>query len=207
MKNISILGVLFSLVMTTMLSAHAEVLDEQPAGEYNVDLKHASIVWKVSHFGLSDYVGRFNRFDATLQLDTEDFTKSSVSVVIETSSLDTDYPNPEKEDFNEKLIGGMFNGAEFPQIAFTSNSVSELNGDAFTINGELTLLGKTLPVTLDARLNGALPAHPFSKKPTIGFGATTTIDRSSWGVDKYVPNVGVEVKVEIQAEFTQEASE
>lgn len=206
MKNIGIFGVLFSLLMATMLPAQAEVLDEQPAGEYKVDLTHASVVWKVSHFGLSDYVGRFNSFDATLQLDTEDFTKSSVSVVIDTASLDTDYPKPEEEDFNQKLIGGMFNGTEFPQITFTSNSVSELNGDAFTIDGDLTLLGKTLPVTLDAKLNGALPAHPFSKRPTIGFGATTTIDRSAWGVDKYIPNVGAEVKVEIQAEFNQDAS-
>lgn len=205
MKIYRILGVLLSLVMVMASAhlAHAEGLDEQPSGEYKLDLTHASIVWKVNHLGLSEYVGRFNKFDATLQLDTEAFSNSSVVVDIDTASLDTDYPNPEEEDFNEKLITSWFDGAEFPQITFASTSVSDLNGDTFTIEGDLTLLGKTLPVTLDAKLNGAMASHPFKKIPAVGFGATTTIDRSAWGLDNFVPNIGAEVKIEIQGEFFQ----
>ena len=205
MKIYRILGVLLSLVMVMASAhlAHAEGLDEQPSGEYKLDLTHASIVWKVNHLGLSEYVGRFNKFDATLQLDTEAFSNSSVVVDIDTASLDTDYPNPEEEDFNEKLITSWFDGAEFPKITFASTSVSDLNGDSFTIEGDLTLLGKTLPVTLDAKLNGAMASHPFKKIPAVGFGATTTIDRSAWGLDNFVPNIGAEVKIEIQGEFFQ----
>lgn len=206
MNRFRIFAVFSVLLLAASQLSYAKSLEGQPAGEYNLDLTHASIVWKVSHFGLSDYVGRFNKFDATVDLNTEDFTKSSVSVVIDTASLDTDYPNPEKEDFNQKLIGDWFSGAEFPQITFTSTSVSELNGQKFTVDGELTLLGKTLPVTLDATLNGALPSHPFTKAPVIGFGAVTSIERAEWGVDKFLQHIGTDVRVEIQGEFQQKSN-
>ena len=133
MNHFRIFAVFSVLLLAASQPSYAKSLEGQPAGEYNLDLAHASIVWKVSHFGLSDYVGRFNKFDATVDLNTEDFTKSSVEVVIDTASLDTDYPKPEKVDFNQKLIGEWFKGAEFPQITFTSTAVSELNGDQFTI--------------------------------------------------------------------------
>jgi len=205
MKSFRTLGFIILFLVAPWQASTAQSLDGIPSGEYTLDLTHASIIWKVNHFGLSEYVGRFNNFDATIDLNTEDFSKSSVAVEIDTGSLDTDYPNPEKEDFNEKLSSGMFDSAEFPKITFNSTSVSELDGDKFTIKGELTLLGKSLPVTLDAQLNGALESHPFTKLPTVGFGATTTIERTAWGLDDYVPNVGADVRVEIQGEFRQES--
>ena len=48
-----------------------------------------------------------------------------------------------------------------------------------------------------------MASHPFKKIPAVGFGATTTIDRSAWGLDNFVPNIGAEVKIEIQGEFFQ----
>ncbi len=200
-SSFRVLSILVALLIAPLQNSYADTLEGMPSGEYNLDLTHASIVWKVDHFGLSDYVGRFNKFDATVELNSEEFSQSSVAVVIDTASLDTDYPNPEKEDFNKKLIDTWLDGVEFPKITFTSTSVSELQGDKFTVSGELTMLGKTLPVVLDGTLNGAIVSHPFTKKPTIGFGATTTIKRGDWGVDKFIPNVGADVRVEIQGEF------
>jgi polyisoprenoid-binding protein YceI len=46
-----------------------------PAGEYKIDLSHASIVWKVSHLGLSNYVARFAEFDATIDYNSNDIEK------------------------------------------------------------------------------------------------------------------------------------
>ncbi len=196
--------VLLVVLLSSVSIANANPLEGQPSGEYKLDLTHASIVWKVSHFGLSDYVGRFNQFDATINLDSENFSKSGVEVNIDTASLDTDYPNPEKEDFNKTLISEWFKGGEFPSITFKSSELSELKDGRFTIKGEMTMLGKTLPVTLDAKLNGAMVSHPFSKVPALGFSATTTIKRADWGVSKFIPAVGADVDVEIQAEFLQQ---
>lgn len=182
-------------------NANANPLDGLPSGKYSVDLSHASVIWKVSHFGFSTYVGRFNDFTADISLDSENFGKSSVDVVISVDSIDTDYPFPEKEDFNQILAEDWFKSAEHPSITFKATSVSELVGSDFTIDGELTLLGQTHPVTLNATLNGATPSHPFAKVPLIGFSAKASIDRTVWGLSKYAPKIGAQVSIEIEGEF------
>jgi len=182
-------------------AGHDEVLKDIPSGKYAVDLTHASVVWKVSHFGFSTYVGRFNDFTADIDLDTKDFTKSSVMVDIKVNSIDTAYPNPEKEDFDKKLSEGWLKSGDAPSITFKSTEVSALDGKNFTIKGEMSMAGQTHPVTLNAKINGSTPSHPFVKKPLVGFAATTTLDRTTWGVSKYAPSVGAEVAVEIQGEF------
>jgi len=192
------------VAVSTVLPASANSLEGMPAGDYELDLTHASVLWKVSHLGFSTYIGRFNNFSADLALDTEDFAKSSVSVDIKVDSLDTDYPFPEKEDFNKKLSGSWFKSAEHPSITFVSKEVSALqDGKNFSIVGDLTLMGKTHPVTLTAVLNGATPNHPLLKKPLVGFSATTKIDRTLWGLSNYAPNLGAEVRIEIEGEFLQ----
>jgi len=197
------LGALFCAFITTFSSVQAQEnpLEGIPSGSYTVDLTHASVVWKVSHFGFSTYVGRFNDFTSTVELDSDDFTKSSVTVAIKTDSIDTDYPNPEKEDFNKVLAEDWFKSGEHPEITFESKSVSALKGSSFSIDGELTLMGQTHAVTLDATLNGATPSHPFLKVPLVGFSAKTEIDRTAWGLSKYAPKIGAQVAIEIEGEF------
>ena len=193
------------MLLLPSLNASAASLEGIPSGMYNVDITHASVVWKVSHFGFSNYVGRFNDFSADINLNSEDFTKSTVNVDIKVDSIDTAYPKPEEEDFDKELAEGWFKSTEHPSIQFKSTSVSALDGDNFKINGDLTLMGKTHPVTLDATLNGATAAHPFKKVPLIGFSAKTTIDRTVWGLSKYAPKVGASVSVEIESEFLNTA--
>lgn len=193
----------FSLFHAVHVSANP--LEGLPSGTYSVDLSHASVIWKVSHFGFSTYVGRFNDFSADIALDSENFEKSSVDVTIKVDSIDTDYPYPEKEDFNKELSEDWFKSTEYPSITFKATSLSELDGSAFTIDGDLTLMGQTHPVTLDATLNGATPSHPFAKVPLIGFSATTSIDRTVWGLSKYAPKIGAQVSIEIEGEFLNKA--
>ncbi|MBL4670817.1 MAG: YceI family protein [Arenicella sp.] len=187
------------------VNANANPLEGLPSGTYNLDRGHASVIWKVSHFGFSTYVGRFNDFSADITLDAENFEKSRVTVDINVDSLDTDYPFPEKEDFNKVLAEDWFKSAEYPSITFIATSVSALDGSNFTIDGDLTLMGQTHPVSLDATVNGATPSHPFAKVPLIGFSATTSIDRTIWGLSKYAPKIGAQVSIEIEGEFLNKA--
>ena len=211
LKPMRTLTAVFSalLILISLQSAHAaqngesaaNPLEGIPAGEYNVDLGHASVVWKVSHFGFSTYVGRFTEFTADLNLDSADFSKSSVAVTIDINSISTEYPWPEKENFNEVLATEWFQSGDNASITFNSTSVSDLNGNKATVIGDLTMLGQTHPVTLDVSLNKATAKHPFKKVPVVGFSATTTIDRTVWGLDKYAPGIGAQVSVEIEGEF------
>ena len=124
-----------------------------------------------------------------------------MNVDIKVDSLDTAYPFPEKEDFNKKLSEEWFKSADHPTISFKASSVSALDGSNFTVAGDLSLMGQTHPVTLNATINGAAEKHPFKKVAIIGFSATTTIDRTQWGLSNYAPNIGAEVAIEIEGEF------
>lgn len=197
-RKAALLLILISLTSTLQ----ADELSTLPAGEYQLDLSHASIVWKVDHMGFSTYVGRFTDFAVDLDLDTQNFTSSSVSVEIDVSSIATEYPWVEKEDFDAVLANDWFKAGDNPSINFVSHKVSELTDGNASVSGELSMNGISKPVTLAITLNKAVISHPFKKIPTIGFSATTTLDRTEWGVSKFAPLVGADVVIEIQGEFT-----
>ena len=200
LKRASVVAVA-ALSLMQVSTASANPLEGIPSGAYELDLTHASVVWKVNHLGFSTYVGRFTDFDAEIQLDSENFEKSSVNVDIKVDSLDTAYTFPEKEDFNKKLSEEWFKSADHPTISFKASSVSALDGSNFTVAGDLSLMGQTHPVVLNATINGAAEKHPFKKVAIVGFSATTTIDRTQWGLSNYAPNLGAEVAIEIEGEF------
>ena len=203
----------FGFTLTSLLALGASAAaaqnftpyNEMPAGVYGLDNTHASLTWKVSHFGLADYTARFTDFDVELDFNPEDPTKSSLNVTVDPASVRTDYPTPEKEDFDKKLSKGAdwFNAGEFPKITFTSTSIKMTGEDTGEVTGDLTFLGVTKPATLDVTFNGAYAEKPFAGVPALGFSATGTIKRSDWGFDTYVPAIGDEVDLVIEVELQQ----
>ena len=179
---------------------------EMPAGVYNVDKTHASITWKVSHLGLSNYTARFTKFDASIDFDPNNVEASKITATIDPTSVRTDYPFPEKKDFDKKLAQGAewFNAGAFPSITFASSKLTKTGDNTGVMEGNLTFLGVTKPVSLSVTLNGATANQPFSNKPTLGVTATTTIKRTDWGFSTYTPNIGDEVTIIIDAEFGKE---
>jgi polyisoprenoid-binding protein YceI len=201
-----------SLLATTLFTASCvswvfakSPFNDMPEGKYELDLAHASVVWKVSHFGLSDYVARFANFDASIDFDPKNIENSVVTATIDPTSIQTAYPNAAEKDFNEILAKDedWFNAVAFPAIEFASTSIEMTGENTAIMQGSLFFLGTTLPVTMDVILNGAMQRQPFSGKPTMGFSATTTIERSEFGMTKYVPNIGDSVEIMIEGEFAK----
>lgn len=174
-----------------------------PAGKYQVDLTHANIVWTVNHFGLSDYIARFTNFDITIDYNPDNIEQSKVTASIDPTSIQTAYPNAEKKDFDHILATdkSWFNAGEFASIDFKSTSITMTGEDTALMKGTLSFLGLSKPVELNVIFNGAMQRHPFVGKPVMGFSATTTIDRTEWGMTKYAPQVGADVEVELSGEF------
>lgn len=184
-------------------AATATAALDVPSGTYVLDPTHASVTWKVNHMGLSHYTARFTRFDATLNLDAAKPENSTISVTIDPKSVRTDYPFPEKEDFDAKIAGkDFFDADQFPEIRFTSTKVERLGTDSGKVHGNLTFHGVTKPITMDVKLVGA-KQHPMLNVGAVGFSATTRFKRSEFGVDSLVPMVGDEVTVQIEAEFVE----
>lgn len=184
-----------------------------PAGVYQLDKTHANVLFQVVHAGLAPYTARFDRLDGALTLDPANPENSSVTATIEAGSVNTNYPGTKdfngEISFNEKFL----NANAFPDITFTSTAVELTSPNTAEITGDLTMLGVTKPITLDAELTGALEKHPFAKgKPAIGFTAEGVLDRTEWGftnLSNTMPGldgaaiVGTEVRVMIQAEFVK----
>jgi polyisoprenoid-binding protein YceI len=205
MKSIKISLIAMTLVLASCVSwvFAKSPFNDMPEGKYALDLSHASVVWKVSHLGLSDYVARFANFDANIEFDPKNIENSVVTASIDPTSIQTAYPNAAEKDFNQILATDekWFNAGKFASIDFASNKIEMTGENTAIMQGELTFLGTTLPVSMDVTFNGAMQRQPFSGKPTMGFSAVTTIERSKWGMTQYVPNIGDSVEVMIEGEF------
>ncbi|MEM1288001.1 MAG: YceI family protein [Pseudomonadota bacterium] len=201
-----------ALVISTALSAVAVMPAHAadiaiPSGTYAIDAGHTSLFWSVSHFGFSNYTARLNSVDATVELNAEDITQSSLTATIDMTSVNTDYPFAERTDFDEELRGEQWlNAGNFPEATFTSTEIVKTGDSTATITGDLTFLGVTLPMTLDAELIGFAETYPVPVVQGAVFGvqATGTFDRTEFGFATFAPNIGAEVTIELNAEFIQQ---
>lgn len=174
----------------------AASLSEMPSGAYSLDKDHAYVTFTYSHLGFSTPHVGFRSLDASLEYNAEDPAASFVSVTVDAASIDS-----RVDEFNEHLRGEQFfNVGEYPEISFTSTGIEMLDDGKAKITGNLTLMGVTAPVTLDAELTGA-GKHPMRDISVIGVNAQTTLIRSQWNLGIYAPVVGDEVSLFISAEF------
>jgi polyisoprenoid-binding protein YceI len=164
------------------------------AQSYTVEPRHTHITWATSHFGTSTFRGKLNKTSGKVVLDAAAKT-GSVEISVDTSG------QLSGDDRLDKHLAGedFFNIGKFATATFKSTKV-EFNGAAPSrIEGELTMLGITRPLTLTVTAFHCR-MHPGFKKDFCGADATATIKRTDWGMKYGVPNVGDEVKLDIAIE-------
>lgn len=182
-------------------AADAKVVDAPDlsmltAGDYVMDKTHGYVVFTYLHQGYSKPLLRFNDIDATITLNPEDMTASSVMVDIDPASIDSGVAK-----FDDHLKSAdMFDVATYPDITFVSTSLTQVTPMTGMLVGDLTMKGITKPVTLDVTFNKA--GENRDGQPTIGFSATGKLTRSDWNLGYGVPVVGDEVELMIETEFS-----
>jgi polyisoprenoid-binding protein YceI len=163
---------------------------------YVIDPAHSQPQWETNHVGFSDQHGSFTKIEGKITLD-RDAKKGQVDVIIDAASF-------RSHDARVDAIGRgerFFNVEKFPTITFKSNDV-KFDGDRIVaINGELTMVGVTRPVTLTVTKFACGP-NPFNKKPMCGADATATIKRSEFGMTSglNIGNPGDEIKLMLPVE-------
>jgi polyisoprenoid-binding protein YceI len=168
----------------------------QAADKYALDPMHTFVVFKVTHLGYIHVVGWFTAVAGELTFDPADVTKSTLNVTIKTASIDTHFPQRNKDLMSPDFL----NVAEFPEMTFKSTAIEKTGDKTGKVTGNLTLLGVTKPVTMDVTFNKIAP-NPFNNNtPTAGFEAHTAIKRSDFGMKAAIPSVGDEVDISIDAE-------
>ena len=161
-------------------------------GQYKLDPGHTAVIAKVRHIGYSFSVFRFDEVEGALTWDPAAPTKSSLRVTVETASIDTPVKGFAAELAGEKYL----NAKAFPKATFVSRSVHQADAAHGKVEGDLTLLGKTHPVTFDVELLGA--GKGFMGKPRIGVHANTHINPTEFGLPAML---GPAIALEIDAEF------
>lgn len=168
---------------------------------YQIDPTHTATVFNWNHFGFSTPSANFSDIQGTINVDNAKPANSSVDVTIPLSSLNT---NVKALDEHLKTAD-FFNAEKYPNITFKSTKVQALGKNKYKITGNLTIKDVTKPVVLDAVLNKQ-GVHPMTKAESIGFNATTSFNRSAFGVGAYVPNVGDKITVNITTEASVPAA-
>lgn len=170
------------------------------AERYEIDPAHAFVTFTVPHFLLDDASGSFRDVRGTLVV-APDLAKSSVRVVVQTASIDT---NVDARDQHLRSAD-FFDAAKYPEIVFTSTSIAKA-GEAYVATGDLTLHGVTKRVTVPFRFAGPIADPlPLGVK-RVGVRAELTIDRRDYDIlwnrvlDDGTLFVGNQVKLSIHFE-------
>jgi polyisoprenoid-binding protein YceI len=178
-------------VLGTVLAACASA----HATDYRFDTVHTQVFFSASHLGLSNPLGRLHVKSGYIQFDAWDWNHAKVDATIDTPSLDLG-----DDAWNRRLRSSEFLHVEkFPTARFVSERVEKTREHEGVAHGQLTLLGITRPLDLKVTFNRTA-LEPYSLQYTAGFSADAKFKRSDFGMKKYIPDIGDEVSVHIEAE-------
>lgn len=145
---------------------------------YKLDEFHTNVYFDITHLGLSQVHGRFNKYSGTIHEDAADLTKSTVEFTAQIDSVDTAVA---ARDAHLKTAD-FFDAAKYPVLTFKSTKV-EKQGAGYVVTGDLTIKGKTKSIRIPFRHYGPLKLDVGDKSTRIGIVADPiTIKRSDFGV-------------------------
>lgn len=141
------------------------------AEEFVLDTKgaHSFVRFKASHLGYSWLYGEFTKFDGEFTYDAKDDSKNSIAMQVDMSSVDSNHAERDKH----LRTGDFLNVETFPSASFKSTSFKSTGEKTAKLEGELTFLGVTKPISLDVEVIGG-GEDPWGGYRQ-GFEATTTL--------------------------------
>ncbi len=171
-----------TLIAAALLAA--STLAQANSATYGIDPTHTFVTFEAKHFGTSTLRGRFDKKEGSVTIDRAAKT-GKAEITLDMTSVSTGV-GPLDGHLKSK---DFFNAAENPTSKFVGDKFT-FDGTRLTaVAGTLTMLGKTLPVTLTAT-NFNCYDHPMLKREVCGGDFETTLQRSQWGMD-YGVKVGI----------------
>ena len=172
-------------------------------GTWDIDSVHSDVSFTVRHMMVSKVRGRLGAFGGEI-VTAPQFTDSTVTATVDASSIDTG--NAQRD--GHIRTADFFAVETYPTWEFRSTAIRG-GDDEYELDGELTIKGVTRPVTFALEVNGFGPDAYGGTR--VGFSASTTINRSDFGVDIAMPLDGggvvvsekVQVNLEIEAVLRQ----
>jgi polyisoprenoid-binding protein YceI len=170
---------------------------------WKIDPTHSEVNFKVKHMLVSTVRGNFDKFDAAIETNKEDFSDATIKFEADINSINT---KNEQRDAHLKSAD-FFDADNNPKMTFVSTSVKKISDFEMQVKGNLTLRGVTKEVTLDVIYNGTVSG--FGDSTVAGFEVRGKINRFDYGLQWNALTeagsivVSNEVKIEILAEFNK----
>jgi len=180
---------LFTVMVFTISVLAQKTLVNDPA--------HSRIQFTVTHLGINDITGNFNKAELTINADDANFVNSKFGFNVDINSINT---NVEARD-NHLKGEDFFDAAKFPSMNFVSTSVKPgKEKNKYVLNGNLTMHGVKKPVSLELVYKGSVE-NPMSKKMTYSYQVKGTLKRSDFGIGAKFPDAMVSDEVRIKGDF------
>lgn len=186
-----------ALLITSAIAATTIASAALPT-QWQLDNSHTRVGFSVEHLGFSTTMGRFDEVDGTLNYDIKAPNKTQMNFVIGTASINTAWAARDKH----LKTDDFFNVAKYPTMTFKSTQVNFINPQQAKVTGDFTLLGKTMPLTLDVTLK-KIANSPMDNKPVVGFRATGNIDRTAYGMTTFADGITTNVPIQIDGELVE----
>ncbi|MBL0170647.1 MAG: YceI family protein [Gemmatimonadaceae bacterium] len=176
-----------TLLAAPLLVAARPIVEPKP---YVVDKAHSEINFIADSRLLSAH-GYFEKWDATIQLDTANLAASGVSITIEAGSINTRVTMRD----NHLKSDAFFDVAKFPTITFKSVGIKQSAPKIYEITGDLTMRGVTKRISVPAYM-------VFYDKGAGRFRGQFTVLRKEYGVSFDPPVNPIENEVQVQWDFS-----
>ncbi len=182
-----------------LMAALTSPLQAAPV-DYRFDPVHSQLLFFADHMGFSTSIGRFTRWQGEFRFDPEDPSANRADVRIEIASLDLGDANWNRSMLSPK----WFDVEQHPQAYFVGQRYEPIDAEHANLHGELSLMGRRVPVTLAVHINRQ-GTHPYTLKATAGFAATATLSRSACGLDALAGVLAdtVQIRIEVEGQRAQ----
>jgi polyisoprenoid-binding protein YceI len=166
---------------------------------WEIDSSHSSVHFSVRHLVIAKVRGSFARWSGTVHVPDGDFSKATVDVTIDASSIDT---GVDQRDEHLKSPD-FFDVAQYPELRFVGKRVQPRSGADVDVVGDLTIKGITREVVLRVEQLGQAK-DPWGNL-RAAFSAKASIDRKDFGLtwNQVLETGGVMVgdRIEIEADI------
>ncbi|MDG1350220.1 MAG: YceI family protein [Crocinitomicaceae bacterium] len=187
MKKMKLLTPLF-IILTYISFA-------QDLPTWSADVAHSNMGFKVSHKAISNTIGDFRDFDLVVTTPNDNFEDAKIKMIIETASINTANSSRDEHLRSEDF----FDAERYPQIIFTSSSITAKNDNTYDVKGTLNMHGVEKELILNMTHNGSTTSRSGSELAGLYF--STIFKRSDFKIGVDMPNTVVADDILLNAEI------
>jgi polyisoprenoid-binding protein YceI len=171
-------------------------------GTWSVDPIHSTARFSITHHAIATFRAGFDSISGAF-----DAERGVLSGSVPVENIDLQGVAKFKSDL---LAERFFDGANHPNLSFTSTELDTDADGGVRLKGELTIKGITQPISAVGQIGGPITVrhHDGRESERLGIDLSTVIDRRDFGIThnnelaEGVLNLGWDVAIEVALELT-----